>query len=248
MILTRYLYPKNNVEYSLKIAIFQENLEHALFWAYELYFSGFKQQVLQLLMHVFDVYFEPSFRKTKITQYLQKKMKEWQTRRSDAMVATFVANILRGQIDDEKIAEDFTVVGGTPLSWENYARKPASTGETQIIYITFRETDIQKYKNRPLITTKSWKIPPKVCLYSCLREPGSILLTIGDYDNWLVYASRSPVWKSRIEKYGGIVDYSEKTVTFSDENLEEAFYNLYNLEPDEQPLIVQKRWFGTAAE
>ena len=74
MILTRYLYPKHNVEYSLVIALFQENREQANFWAYELYFSGFKQQVLHELLLIFEEYFMDSIRKTKITNYLHKKI------------------------------------------------------------------------------------------------------------------------------------------------------------------------------
>ena len=84
----------------------------------------------------------------------------------------------------------------------------------------------------------------EVCLYTCLREPGSPELNIKDYDEWVFHASGSPLWKSRIQKYDGMVDYEQKTVRFSNDERKEAFYNLYNLEPDEQPLIVQKRWFG----
>ena len=52
MILTRYLYPKENVEYSFKIALFEGNHEQSLFWTYELYFSGFKQETLELFRDV----------------------------------------------------------------------------------------------------------------------------------------------------------------------------------------------------
>jgi hypothetical protein len=77
-----------------------------------------------------------------------------------------------------------------------------------------------------------------------LREPGSPELNIRDYDEWLFQAAGSPLWKSRIQKYYGIVDYEQKTVMFSDEDKEEAFYNLYDLEPDEQSLTVQHKWLG----
>ena len=93
MILTRYSYPKNNVEYSLIIALLQENREEAKFWAYELYFSGFKQQVLRGLLLIFEEYFVDSVRKTKIANYLHKKIDE--PTRKDSIVATVVENIIR---------------------------------------------------------------------------------------------------------------------------------------------------------
>jgi hypothetical protein len=55
---------------------------------------------------------------------------------------------------------------------------------------------------------------------------------------WLYYASRTPFWTTRLEKYGGIVG-GERNVTFSDVSKEESFYELYGLEPDEQPKSVQ---------
>ena len=239
MILTRYLYPKTNVEYSLIIALFQENHEQAHFWAYELYFSGFKQQVLRGLLLIFEEYFVDSVRKTKITNYLHKKINEQQASRKDFIVATVVENIIRCQINVEKIARDFP-----GFQWSDCSRILASQTETRLLYIVYKDADIQKHKNILLIATKSWKLPSKVCLYTCLREPGSPELNIKDYDEWVFHASGSPLWKSRIQKYDGMVDYEQKTVRFSNDERKEAFYNLYNLEPDEQPLIVQKRWFG----
>ena len=40
MILTRYLYKKSQVEYSLFISLLNRDCNEALFWTYELYFSG----------------------------------------------------------------------------------------------------------------------------------------------------------------------------------------------------------------
>jgi hypothetical protein len=61
------------------------------------------------------------------------------------------------------------------------------------------------------------------------------------YDDWLYYASFSPLWKNRIETYEGIIDHKNHKVdfddleTYKDDNTRfEEFYNHYNLEPDEQ--------------
>ena len=48
MILTRYLYPKHNVIYSLHVALFINEKDMANFWAYELYYSGFRTETIDL--------------------------------------------------------------------------------------------------------------------------------------------------------------------------------------------------------
>jgi len=65
------------------------------------------------------------------------------------------------------------------------------------------------------------------------------------YDDWLYYASFSPLWKYRIEEYNGIIDHKNQKVDFDDLEIYEndntrfeEFYNHYNLEPDEQPIDI----------
>lgn len=91
----------------------------------------------------------------------------------------------------------------------------------------------------------------KVCYKYKINESGFLPLfqlqryKIGDEvllnryrDEWLYHASRTPFWATRLEKYGGVSN-EERTVTFSDASKEESFYELYGLEPDEQPKSVQ---------
>jgi hypothetical protein len=60
---------------------------------------------------------------------------------------------------------------------------------------------------------------------------------------WLYYASSTPFWATRIAKYGGIVEKGgpKNQVVFSSDDLskEETFYELYGVEPDEQPKNIQ---------
>ena len=159
------------------------------------------------------------------------------------MVATCVENIIRCQINIERLNQEFP-----DFQWEACSRNYVLQNETKLLYIVYHDSDIQMYKNRPFIYSKSWKIAGKVCKYTCLREPGSPELHIKDYDEWLFYAAGSPLWKSRIQKYDGTIDCEQKTVRFSDEDKEEAFRQLYDFEPDEQPLSVMHKWFGQTAK
>ena len=63
--------------------------------------------------------------------------------------------------------------------------------------------------------------------------------------NWLYYASFSPIWEQRIEEYNGVIDDEKKTVSFSDENMEE-FYELYGYDVDEQLKEVQDKMMHTS--
>ena len=60
-------------------------------------------------------------------------------------------------------------------------------------------------------------------------------------NNWLFYASFSPLWSQRLTQFGGVIDNIKKTVLFEDDDLMEQFYELYGLEPDEQKKCVQQK-------
>ena len=74
IIFTRYLYVKDEVKLSLITSLLDKK-EKALFWAYELYYSGFE---IELFNHLWKIYFDfyytlnPSF-----YDYFVKKQKEW---------------------------------------------------------------------------------------------------------------------------------------------------------------------------
>ena len=48
IIFTRYLYNKTEVKQSLFIALLNRKRDEAMFWAYELYFSGFGTDILSM--------------------------------------------------------------------------------------------------------------------------------------------------------------------------------------------------------
>ena len=63
-------------------------------------------------------------------------------------------------------------------------------------------------------------------------------------DKWLYHAAFSPIWFNRIKSFKGYIDYQKNEVKFIDEDWEEAFYNKYGYEPDEQPLFVKENTLG----
>jgi len=92
---TRYLYIKDEVHFALLVSILNKS-EKSLFWAYELYYSGFHSELFSFLWKIyFDFYYtlNPGFYK-----YFIKKQKEW-TKAADSlekhkMIGVIVNNLL----------------------------------------------------------------------------------------------------------------------------------------------------------
>jgi hypothetical protein len=59
--------------------------------------------------------------------------------------------------------------------------------------------------------------------------------------NWLYHASFSPIWSYRIREFKAYPDYNKKKIVFLDDDLEDEFYKLYGLEPDEQKRCIQEK-------
>jgi hypothetical protein len=112
-------------------------------------------------------------------------------------------------------------------------------------YIVPKGYDTSKYKTKPIVNLKGWKIPLRECIHTLQLKPTALEKTISDYDNWLYNASNTPIWKKRIARYKGTIDTVNQTVCFENSENEEGFYNMYNYEPDEQSRQTQNKWFGT---
>jgi len=105
-----------------------------------------------------------------------------------------------------------------------------SNGFDKKVYIILSKDDITQYKNKPFVQNKSWKILRRERKYIIEIPPDSINVLFDA--KWLLFAYSSPIWRKRIEKYGGkLVD---ETIIFEDEDQEEQFNLWYNMEPDEQ--------------
>jgi hypothetical protein len=96
------------------------------------------------------------------------------------------------------------------------------------------------YKVLPIVRTYGIDDDNYLSLFKLSRETTDATEAL--LDNWLFHASFSPLWSSRIESRGGRVTKNE--VIFDNEDDEEQFNELFNLEPDEQKLEVQEKSTG----
>ena len=99
--LTRYLYPNGWVMSSLVWAVLDQNADEALFWAYELYYSGFKQDVFDLLISIHIVFYHEKYpHQTDVLYpllekwYHQEKIPHKKFRHHDTIVGAILMNIM----------------------------------------------------------------------------------------------------------------------------------------------------------
>ena len=98
MILTRFLYVKDEVELSLLTALLKkEDLKIIYYWAYELYYSGFEAELFDLLWKIYlDFYYvhQPYF-----SVYFKKKHDLWKADKKMNHVAFILRNMYNLKAD-----------------------------------------------------------------------------------------------------------------------------------------------------
>jgi len=255
IVLTRYLYIKEDVLASLTMSILDKDYEQAIFWTCELYYSGFKQEVTDYLMANYCELFQSK------NPRLGKFLDELYLRRGEGahIVATiarnlavssrqfdvngFVNSLLHRDISTVETNKDKPIIPYIEprllitLTNENIKRyylDPLQIGKTvanrQILHLSVVET--------PKVTLPFNSFPPTksafemekgvkhVCKYSTNKtmvelfqcshkDISSVELAKMHRLHWLYYASFSPIWSRRIEKYGGRINHQDKRVDFT---------------------------------
>jgi hypothetical protein len=214
MPLTRYLYNKSSVIISLRNAIHEAAYEPAVFWAYELYYSGFEKETIEILLDIYKKRFLTNH--PKLGLYIRKKLAETK----EECIATIVKNLTMKRPDTVETA-DVKFVNVKAYHIEPYKTLAATT----CIKWKYLQT-VCKYA----VCKEKLKKPEIAARLSLFR------------DNWLYHASLSPIWLERIKNAGGIIEAGR--VTFASEDDEESFYDQYGFEPDEQPLEIQQKCMG----
>lgn len=230
IVLTRYLYNKPDVLRSLRWALFSQQTDEALFWAYEIYYSGFEEEIMGFLYNIGVEYYSnalPKFKKT-----WDEWAIEWVHTKNIDLLPTMVLNLAKRQPSLSDLAEhrdEFRFI---------IRCKHSITGRK---YETHVEDGIRPYQVLPIVSMYSIRIR------EILAEIGEthaeyIERTHDAYlNNWTYYAWRSPVWRQRFEAYGTKLHETEEKVVFANEDLEEEFMEKWNYEPDEQKIEIHNK-------
>jgi hypothetical protein len=216
IIFTRYLYDEMSVCRSLVSCLLTHKQDEALFWAFELYWSGFHQKPFDLLYQTVKIRY-PDY-KNLHTTVCQKFAEEGM---SPTLLALFIQNIcLLDKVTDDVFAR----------------------GQ---LHINTINVDVMKYET--VNTNMNYYYLPKVCLFPVVEETNekNTKLKLDAFsNNWLFYASYSPIWKERILKLGGKINKRKKTVDFRDDDMFEQFHDEFGLEPEEQSKCLYRSCLG----
>jgi hypothetical protein len=125
LVFTRYLYIKDEVKTALLVAILNKS-DDAIFWAYELYYSGFKNELIEFIWQIYYDFFatqNPTF-----AAYLSTKLSK--SSFEDRLISSIVQNLLIRNyntdvfllrtISEQFVSEAETVTVETLLLNEDY--------------------------------------------------------------------------------------------------------------------------------
>jgi hypothetical protein len=252
-VFTRYLYVKNDVIWTLFHVIIWGDLEQSLFWAYELYYSGFQEETFELLQFIYESCYK-HVNPCQISKFLENTYAEWKTKpNQDWLLATYLANIVYRKHDILGFIKKYdSYEYEYELEASDLPSVRDSMEKKKIVYVHYSDKDIQSYKT-VLPSNKSKNLHVSNILKTLqkyqtridgaehcsklrqshmsqylelpyLREKIDAMLLNA---SWLYYASATPIWKQRIESHKGVSKDDTESVEFNTNNLKKAFYSKY---------------------
>lgn len=226
---TRYLYDAYDCQYMIFHSIYIKDIDQLLFWYCELYFSGFRNLLLEWAYTLYTSYYEENH--PKYAPFMKEQYKKYESEsESDMLKSCYLGNMFVNMI---YLTASYST---TP---PNYKKRN--------IYIVLKPHNIEQYASTENILPAK-DVLKTHCVYRVYKHRCNVLaealelpITIQDSENqsnWLNYCINTPLWKQRIHTYGGIIENG--SVLFDTEEHEELFYDIYGYEPDEQPVAIHK--------
>lgn len=236
---TRYLYNHIEVRQSLFISMLNYNIDESLFWAYELYYSGYKVETCEFILDTYLLIYRDDNK-----EYEDKIINDISTlkEKDNAMMyGNIIATLCTLQYNLQKFCKKYLKIEVKQTKIKNNNMRVELNDE----YIKEFETVNTK--------EKSYRVLRNVIKYPVRNEYNilfNILLPSYDdlyrmmYYHWLYYASKNPVWHERICQHNGFVDNDKKTVDFEDDDDIEEFYEEWGYDIEEQPVEIQHSILG----
>ena len=246
IIFTRYLYNKTEVKQSLFIALLNRKRDEALFWAYELYFSGFGTDVFDYIINVYrEIY---SLLNPQLVLFIEQMLVKWaKDKTNDWTIGSIIVTLINREYDVNNFVKTYFGVS----CHDNYANRH----QRRKFRITLSDRDIDPY--RTIETGPADTVLQRACRYAINKEynklfntnvPIRSVLRDAYYYHWLYYCLDTPIWRQRIFKYKGRLNHEKKTIEFDDEDNLQDFYNTWGYYPDEQPIDVEEKTIGGVYE
>lgn len=207
---TRYLYDVSLVESSLEMSLLAKNREEALFWAYELYHSGFQERIWKFVTVLYNKHYAKNHPRFKTR--LSKIYAEWNETNNVCLLGNVVGTLAVWEPNEEDISKPRFII---LYKEDRHTTKPVTTPARHYLKQVSNYV-VQFCNNIDTIILRN------------IREA-----YLGK--DWLYYCSKTPIWEERIRSAGGIVDDEKMCVDFVSDDALESFYDDWGLEPDEQP-------------
>lgn len=243
LVFTRYLYSKIHVKQSLLLSLLDHNYNECLFWVYELYFSGFQDECYEYIFMIYDMIYKKT--NLKFIVFLEKTFKEWDEEpEKHWLIGTIVGTLCFCDYNLEDFVLSYFQITSHQIPLEE---------KKKTFIIRLKEEDMVQFIDKPN-TDLSRKYLKSACHFPLRTETNRLFKGCLDglryhfHNNWLFYASYSPVWMERIKEFQGWVDEDSIKVFFENEDFEEEFYNKWGLEPDEQTSELQNMILGDNVE
>jgi hypothetical protein len=249
LIFTRYLYSKEDVIHSLFISLLDKSIDEALFWAYELYYSGFQEETIECLLNYYNEIYE-QYNTKQFKTFIIKQYNSWYETKNDCIIGTIVWNLCNSNYHLCNFIELYFKIS---IEKYNENSKKISKPKMKYLRLIMNDNDIQDYKTIEHKQGFGWKILQQVCRFKVHREVSLLFKTttidfIDEYYyHWLYYASFSPIWKERLNKYNYRICDETKKVIMNDDD-DDDFYSLYSYTPDEQTKETQLQCLGNDIE
>lgn len=252
--LTRYLYSRIEVKQSLFVSLLQRDVDQALFWGYELYYSGFQEETFEFVL---DIYYEIYAELNPTLQLvISNLIEEWETCEDNSKDCNL------GSIIYTLSQRKYNLVSFVKSKLKySITKDPIPEVVIPECVITLLPEHIEKYKTH-MVSVKDGEnaadVLKNIQLYPSIKEYNNLFDTCmpdefekiykSELETWLFHAAESPVWLSRIQEYEGTIDYENQKVHFNNEDNEQHFCELWNYEPNELPSNIQELSVGTGKE
>jgi hypothetical protein len=245
--LTRYLYSKPEVYQSLIVSLLEHQPQESLYWAYEVYFSGFEEDIVDYVRLLYHEIYETQNKK--LLTFVDKTADAWYENKSQHhLLGSLVYTLaIRPYNLDDFMTKYFNAVC---LPREQAApKRPAAR-----LIVCMKPEQINPYYT--VTHEKPYKILGIAVKYRIRKYMNALCSAeetpteiYANTDTWLYYASNSPIWRTRIEEYGGNIDHETQTVNFAhatadDKEPETDFYDEWDYELDEQTTETKRYIYG----
>ncbi len=155
-IFTRYLFIKQNCYWTLLLNILNKGKNESLYWAYELYYSGFEKEVIMFIMNIFNIFYTNTT-SNNFKNIIAEKINLWLKTGDETILGTLIYNICNKNADISQFFiksyaishafEDFNILYQETENGYILLNNNNNNNNKKNIFVNMTEVDIMKYKD-----------------------------------------------------------------------------------------------------